>query len=62
MPSGTGFQISYSGFIGAGMSRREGLELHFLGATIGVDFDDLAIKLPAIGKIGLGSTWVRQNP
>ena len=62
MPSGTGFQISYSGFIGAGMSQREGLELHFLGATIGVDFDDLAIKLPAIGKISLRSTWVQQNP
>jgi len=53
MPSGTGFQISYNGLIGAGISAREGIELHFLGATIGVDFDDLAIKLPALGKIGL---------
>lgn len=53
MPSGAGFQISYNGFIGAGISAREGIELHFLGATIGVDFDDLAIKLPALGKIGL---------
>ena len=53
MPSGTGMQISYNGFIGAGISPREGIELHFMGATIGVDFDDLAIKLPALGKIGL---------
>ncbi|WP_108879758.1 DUF3750 domain-containing protein [Anderseniella sp. Alg231-50] len=53
MPSGTGIQISYDGYIGVGISRREGIELHVLGATIGVDFDDLAIKLPALGKIGL---------
>ena len=60
MPSGTGFQISYNGFIGAGISHREGIELHFLGATIGVDFDDLAIKLPALGRIGLlAATSVR---
>lgn len=53
MPSGTGIQISYNGYIGAGISPREGIELHFLGATIGFDFDNLAIKLPALGKIGL---------
>ena len=53
MPSGSGFQVSYNGVIGAGISLREGIELHVLGATIGVDFDDLAIKLPAIGKFGL---------
>lgn len=55
MPSGTGYQVSLGGYIGAGVALREGVELHFLGATIGVDFDDLAIKLPAIGKIGVGS-------
>jgi hypothetical protein len=52
MPSGTGYQISWNGMIGGGVAMREGIELHFLGSTIGVDFDDLAIKLPAIGKIG----------
>ena len=53
MPSGTGYQVSWGGYIGAGVAMREGVELHFLGTTIGVDFDDLAIKLPALGKIGL---------
>jgi len=53
MPSGTGYQVSYEGLFGAGIALREGVEIHFLGSTIGVDFDDLAIKLPAIGKIGL---------
>ena len=53
MPSGTGWQVSLHGLIGAGASWREGVELHFLGATIGVDFDQPAIKLPALGRIGL---------
>jgi hypothetical protein len=52
MPSGTGWQVSLHGLIGAGGSWREGLELHFLGATIGVDFDQPSIKLPALGRIG----------
>jgi hypothetical protein len=53
MPSGTGWQISWNGLIGAGFGTAEGLELHLLGATIGIDFDDLALKLPALGLIGL---------
>ena len=52
MPSGTGWQVSLHGLIGAGASWREGVELHFLGATIGIDFDRPAIKLPALGRIG----------
>ena len=52
MPSGTGWQVSLHGLLGAGASWREGLELHFLGSTIGVDFDGPAIKLPALGRIG----------
>jgi hypothetical protein len=55
MPSGTGWQVSLHGLIGAGASWREGLEFHFLGATIGVDFDQPSIKLPALGRIGLTS-------
>lgn len=51
-PSGTGWQVSYAGYLGAAAAWAEGLELHFLGATIGIDFDDLAIKLPGIGRIG----------
>lgn len=54
-PSGTGYQVSLAGVIGAALGRAEGLELHLLGATIGMDADDLAIELPALGTIGLGA-------
>ncbi|NNE21510.1 MAG: DUF3750 domain-containing protein [Rhizobiales bacterium] len=52
VPSGTGWQVSWSGYLGAALALAEGLELHILGATVGLDFDDLAIKLPGIGRIG----------
>lgn len=54
-PSGTGYQVSVAGVIGAALGRAEGLEFHLLGATIGIDPDDLAIELPALGTIGLGA-------
>jgi len=53
MPSNTGWQVSMKGLIGVGLARAEGFELHFLGATLGVDFDDLALNMPAIGRVGL---------
>ena len=52
-PSQTGWQFSYGGLIGGAIGWREGIEIHLLGATIGIDPDDLAIKLPALGKLGL---------
>jgi hypothetical protein len=52
-PSGTGYAFSFSGLIGATAALNEGLELHIAGSTIGIDPDDLAIKLPALGKLGL---------
>lgn len=54
-PSGTGWQISLWGLAGAALAVREGFEMHILGATIGIDPDDLRIKLPAIGGLGLAS-------
>lgn len=50
-PSGSGWQVSWSGYIGAAVGTKEGLELHVLGATIGLDFQDLGIKLPGIGLV-----------
>jgi hypothetical protein len=47
--------VSRGGVIGAALGRAEGLELHLLGATIGMDADDIAVKLPALGTIGLGA-------
>jgi len=51
--SGTGLVISAWGIVGLTAALREGLELNLLGAVIGLDPDDLAIKLPALGKLSL---------
>ena len=51
-PSGTGYQLSLLGVLGLSISYAEGLELHVLGMTIGIDPLDFAVKLPSIGRIG----------
>ena len=52
-PSDTGYTLSLSGVIGVTVAGEEGLELHLLGSTIGIDPNDVAIKLPALGKLSL---------
>ncbi|HEX5077939.1 MAG TPA: DUF3750 domain-containing protein [Geminicoccaceae bacterium] len=52
-PSGTGYQMSLLGLFGLAIGRDEGLELNLFGMTLGIDPLDLAIKLPAVGRIGL---------
>ena len=52
-PSGTGYQFSLFGLFGVLAGKEEGLEVNVLGLTFGVDPADLALKLPAIGRIGL---------
>jgi hypothetical protein len=49
--SGTGFVISLTGIVGLTVALEEGIELQIFGASIGVDPNDLAIKLPALGKL-----------
>jgi hypothetical protein len=56
-PSGTGWQVSAWGMFGAALARAEGFELHVLGATVGIDPQDLAIKLPSLGLLGLKQAW-----
>jgi len=51
-PSGTGYQMSLLGLLGLALGRDEGLELNLLGLTLGIDPLDMAIKLPAVGRIG----------
>ena len=51
-PSGTGYQLSLFGLLGISLAIAEGLEINLLGSTIGIDVDDLAIKLPGVGKVG----------
>ena len=50
-PSGSGYQVSLFGLAGALASVEEGLEIHLLGLTFGVDPLDLAIKLPGLGRL-----------
>ncbi len=52
-PSGTGFQLSLFGLVGVTAAVREGLELNLLGLAFGIDPEDLAIKLPGLGNVGL---------
>ena len=52
-PSGSGFQISLYGLAGVLVAVDEGLELNILGLNIGVDAAVPALKLPAIGRLGL---------
>lgn len=53
-PSGTGYQVSALGVLGVTMAREEGFELNLLGLNFGIDFDRPALKLPFIGRIGVG--------
>jgi hypothetical protein len=50
-PSGTGYQFSLFGLLGVLAGTEEGLEFNVLGLTFGVDPADMAIKLPAIGRV-----------
>lgn len=51
MPSGTGWQISVFGLLGVGLAWEEGIEFNLLGLSAGLDFNDLALRLPGVGKI-----------
>lgn len=56
-PSKTGYSFSIAGFLGGTLAVEEGLEIHLLGSTIGIDPNDLAIKLPALGKLAVPRNW-----
>jgi hypothetical protein len=54
-PSGTGWQVSAYGLLGASVALEEGLELNLLGLAVGIDVNDFALRLPGIGSFGVGS-------
>jgi hypothetical protein len=51
-PSGTGWQLSLLGLLGLGLGWEEGIEINLLGLSAGIDVNDVALRLPGIGKIG----------
>jgi hypothetical protein len=53
-PSGSGFQVSVYGLAGFLIAVDEGFELNLLGLNLGVDAAVPALKLPAIGRLGIG--------
>ena len=53
-PSGTGYQLSMLGVLGVTLAREEGIELNLLGLSFGIDFYRPALKLPFIGRLGVG--------
>ncbi|WP_421783653.1 DUF3750 domain-containing protein [Kiloniella litopenaei] len=55
-PSNTGLQFSFYGMAGITLATSEGIEINILGLNFGVDPDNIALRLPGIGKIGLIET------
>ena len=52
-PSGTGLQVSVFGLLGVMAAWEEGVEVNVLGLTFGVAVKRPALKLPAIGRVGM---------
>ncbi len=52
-PSGTGWQVSLLGLLGITVAREEGIELNLLGLSAGIDINDLALRLPGMGRVEL---------
>jgi len=55
-PSGTGLQISLLGLFGAIVAVEEGVEINFLGLSAGIDLLHPALRVPGLGRIGVGKT------
>ena len=51
LPSGSGWQLSLFGLMGIGVGWEEGVELNLLGLSVGIDVNDLALRLPGIGRV-----------
>ena len=54
-PSGTGYQVSLFGLAGVLVGTEEGFEVNLAGLNFGLDPLGLAVRLPGIGRLGLGS-------
>jgi hypothetical protein len=54
-PSGTGIQLSLGGLFGVTIGWVEGVEVNVLGLVAGLDLRRPALKLPGLGRIGIGT-------
>lgn len=54
-PSGGGVQLSVLGVAGVILAPEEGVEINLLGLGVGLDLGTPAVRLPALGRVGLGS-------
>jgi len=52
-PSGSGFQLSLYGLAGFLVAAKEGVEVNLLGLNLGIDASPPALKLPALGRLGI---------
>ena len=52
-PSGTGLQVSLLGLVGVLGAWEEGVEVNVLGLAFGLDVKRPALKLPAVGRLGM---------
>ena len=52
-PSGTGLRLNFGGYLGLTIGWIEGIEINILGAVWGLDLRRPALKLPALGRIGI---------
>ncbi|HMB35980.1 MAG TPA: DUF3750 domain-containing protein [Methylomirabilota bacterium] len=52
-PSGTGMQVSLLGLVGVMGAWEEGVEVNVLGLAFGLDVKRPALKLPAVGRLGM---------
>lgn len=55
---GLGVRATLGGYLGLTVGWYEGLEISLFGAVLGLDIRRPAIKLPAIGRIGVGEDFV----
>src|ERR1700736_410411 len=53
-PSGTGIRATLGGYLGLTVGWVDGVEINILGAVFGVDVSRPAIKVPGIGRFGVG--------
>ena len=54
-PSGTGIQLSFGGLLGFTIGWIEGVEVNVLGLVAGIDLRRPALKLPGLGRFGVGA-------